>query len=162
MYKKPDIFPHPGPTISVTLMKNEPDRQDLILSVIAYATICFCRSLWGHKGFLVDLQGLCSHMKGGKYDLESLHMVVPLLGRFKNEVGERYHLILLASVTKSGLKPRELVEESLIGVRELAGHTQGPAFCDKLGHKEKSSVYNEVVLEGLMGVQARHPDLIPD
>lgn len=140
---------------------DEPARQNLIISVIAYSTICFCGSLRGHEGFLVDLQGLRMHLNDGKLDMEDPHVVVPLLGRFKNEVGERFHLVLLASTTRSGLEPRAWIE-ALVRVRESEGRTQGPAFCDHDGNKEKTSVYNDVISEALLRVQARRGDLIPD
>jgi hypothetical protein len=49
----------------------------------------------------------------GKTQNEKAHVVAPFLGRFKNELGEWYHLILLAATTASGLNPREWLESGL-------------------------------------------------
>ena len=59
-------------------------------------------------------------------------MVAPLLGRFKNEIGERYHLVLLALVTQSGIQMRYWLEK-LVEVRFQEGRIRGPALCDEQG-----------------------------
>jgi hypothetical protein len=41
---------------------------------------------------------------GSQY-LEFPHLVVPLLGRLKGEMGERYHMMILARETASGFQP---------------------------------------------------------
>jgi hypothetical protein len=43
-------------------------------------------------------------MQDGTRHKEHKYVMVPLLGRFKNEIGEQYHLTPLAAETKSGLK----------------------------------------------------------
>ncbi len=138
------------------------ERMRLIISVIAYSTICFCASLRGHEGFYVDLHGLRLHINKGRCvtgDGKIPHVVVPLLGRFKNEVGERHHLIFLASKTATELEPRRWIE-ALIRVREAEGRINGPAFVASDGCVEDSSVYQAVIVEALIRVQAKRSDLI--
>ncbi len=51
----------------------------LIISVIAYSTICFCAALQGHEGFYVDLLGLRLHINKGRWvegDGKVPHVVV--------------------------------------------------------------------------------------
>jgi hypothetical protein len=73
---------------------NEGEHHQWI-SLGAYSTLCFCGSLRANKGFLLDLNGLRRYLNEGKDPNDSRpHVVAPLLGRFKNEIGERYHLIL--------------------------------------------------------------------
>ena len=52
----------------------------------------------------MELDGLLKYnqpiKKSGKFEF----IMVPLLGRFKGETGERYHLTPLAAVTKSGIQ----------------------------------------------------------
>jgi hypothetical protein len=69
-------------------------------SLGAYSVLCFCASLQGNEGFLLDLYGLRLYLDEGR-EPQCLkpHVIAPLLGRFKNEIGERYHLVLLAPVT---------------------------------------------------------------
>lgn len=122
------------------------ERKRLMVSVLAYVTICFCASLQGHEGFYVDLHGLRTHMHKGRENTSGTipHVVIPLLGRFKNEVGERHHLVFLASSTKMGLQPRKWVE-ALIRVRESEGRFNGPAFVAIDGFVEESRTYEKLL-----------------
>ena len=88
------------------------------------------------------------------------HVVAPLLGRFKNEIGERYHLVLLAPVTRSGLPVRFWLEQ-LVAVHAREGRTRGPAFCDALGKIAYSGVYESRFFKILTEIQERNGDLIP-
>jgi hypothetical protein len=121
------------------------------ISLGAYSALCFCGSLRGNEGFLLDLYGLRLYLNEGKNPNDPrAHVVAPLLGRFKNEIGERYHLILLAPLTKSGIQTRYWLEE-LVNARFREGRTRGPAFCDDKGHVTYSSLYeprfHEVLIE---------------
>ena len=129
-------------------------------SVGAYCALCFCASLRGNEGFLLDLHGLRLYIKEGLEPCDRPHVVAPFLGRFKNEIGERYHLLLLAPETQSGIRVRFWLE-SLIGVREQEGRLRGPAFCAADGQVEYSGTYEARFHEALAEVQFRRPDLIP-
>eukprot|EP00957_Ditylum_brightwellii_P146538 11156334-Ditylum_brightwellii.AAC.1 len=55
----------------------------------------------------MEIQGLLQHLQDGKMeDPESRHVITALLGKFKGELGERWHLLLLAETTQSGFRPR--------------------------------------------------------
>jgi hypothetical protein len=75
-----------------------------VASVGAYSLIAFCGSFQGPEVFLVDLHGLMKYMKDEPKYREKEYVIIPLLGRFKNELGEQYHLTPLIRETKSGLK----------------------------------------------------------
>jgi hypothetical protein len=96
----------------------------------------------------------------GKTQDEKAHVVAPLVGRFKNELGERYHLILLAATTASGLNPREWLEW-LVMVRQEEGWMRGPAFCDEAGLVAYSRNYEGLFIEVLADIQEERPELIP-
>jgi hypothetical protein len=87
------------------------------------------------------------------------HVVIALLGRFKNEVGEKYHLAPLAAETKSGLKVRLWVGRVL---EEYAciGINRGPMFRTSGGFPIKAGVFEEVLILRLERTQAERPDLI--
>jgi hypothetical protein len=57
----------------------------------AYITIAFYGSLRGSEVFLVDLHGLWEYLTELN-DPEINYVIVPLLGRFKGETGDKYHL----------------------------------------------------------------------
>eukprot|EP00957_Ditylum_brightwellii_P201996 15328118-Ditylum_brightwellii.AAC.1 len=62
-------------------------------------------SLWGNKGFRMEIQGLLEHINQGQDEPTELnHVVLPLLGKLKGEHGKRWHLLLIAEDTTSGGK----------------------------------------------------------
>eukprot|EP00957_Ditylum_brightwellii_P159747 12158793-Ditylum_brightwellii.AAC.1 len=59
----------------------------------------------------MELNGLLQHLKDRKEEEAELrHVVIPLLGEFKWEKGEHWHLLLLADITASGFKLRTWTE----------------------------------------------------
>jgi hypothetical protein len=111
------------------LLTIDNEERSLLCGVAAYSAISYGASLRGNEGFLLDLFGLRQHINKGKHDWEHPHVAAPLLGRLKGEDGERYHMLLIASVTQSGLKIRQWLEQ-LVLMRERQGRFHGPAFCD--------------------------------
>jgi hypothetical protein len=53
----------------------------------------------------VDVVGFLKYLFAGGEHEECPHVVVPLLGRLKGETGVRYHTVIFARVTNSGLEP---------------------------------------------------------
>jgi hypothetical protein len=101
-------------------------------------------------------------MKYAKDDLkhgEKEYVIIPLLGRFKSELGEQYHLTPLIAETKSGLKLKLWVQR-LIEVRLVEGRTNGPAFGFEGKHSLGSGKYEQEILERLQSIQSTRPDLI--
>eukprot|EP00957_Ditylum_brightwellii_P137321 10468990-Ditylum_brightwellii.AAC.2 len=56
-------------------------------------------ALRGNEGLMMDTQGLIQHKNDGKFEeKEDLkHVIIPLLGEFKGEQGERWHLLMVHS-----------------------------------------------------------------
>ena len=106
----------------------------------------------------LDLCGLRKYIQAGTTDEEEDHLVVPLLGRFKGETGERYHLLAVASETASGLTPR-FWAETLILCRENQGLTAGPAICNMDGSQCKMRDLEPLFLELLETIREEHPKL---
>lgn len=87
-------------------------------------------------------------------------MIVPLLGRFKGETGEKYHPTPLAAETLSGLRVRDWINH-LVEIREVEGRYCGPAFCDKDGSMARSKQYELPIMDRLAGIQEHLTNLIP-
>ena len=136
----------------------EGEAKTELICVKAYAVLCYCGSLRGNEGFMLDLKELIYCIPKGK-SANPAHVIAPLRGRFKNEVGDREHQVVLPPETDSGIRPREALED-LVRVRRAQGRVKGPAFCGMNGRVVKSSVYEMIILDALAGVQARRPDLI--
>ena len=136
------------------------DRKRWISVVGCYLLVSFACSLRGNEGFMIDFFGLRSHIMDGRFESEvEPHVVIPLLGRFKNEVGQRLHLMLSVSVTKSGFRVRDWVER-LVATLWKEGKKDGPAICDKDGYVVESGRMNQEFREQLAIVQSVRPDLI--
>mmetsp|Transcript_9798 Transcript_9798/g.14171 ORF Transcript_9798/g.14171 Transcript_9798/m.14171 type:complete len:202 (-) Transcript_9798:497-1102(-) len=112
----------------------------------AYSIIAFCGTFRGHEVFLVDLDGLL------QYASTSDCVIIPLLGRYKGEDHDRFHLTPLAAETDSGLEVRTWINR-LIDVRIKHGETNGPAFRDDKGNIIKPKIIEDGILEVLARIQ---------
>jgi len=140
----------------------DPGTQLYISSLGAYSVIAFCGSFRGPEVFLTDLFGLRKYLDTPQSVQEIPHVIIPLLGRLKNENGEKYHLTPLCSTTSSGL-PVETWVRRLVKCQAHFGRYQGPAFTTLLGTPAYTQTFEMGILDRLQAVQARHPDLIaPD
>lgn len=95
---------------------------------------------------MVDLDGLLHY--AGTEDF----VMIPLLGRYKGEDHERYHLTPLAAETNSGLEVQTWVHR-LIDIRIKRGETNGPAFRNDKGGMIKPKVIEDGLLEILARIQ---------
>jgi len=125
----------------------------------AYSVIAFCGSFRGPEVFLVDLFGLRKYLEENLSVDGKPYVIIPLLGRFKNELGEQYHLTPLIATTKSGLRVRRWVQR-LVEVRSLEGRCHGAAFADAAGTVQYAW-YERELLERFQAIQHSHPDIIP-
>jgi hypothetical protein len=134
------------------------ERSDLA-AIGAYAVFAFCGSFRGPEVFLVDLHRLI------KYTDENLKVngkefiILPLLGRFKNELGDQYHLTPLIAETRSGIKVK-LWAQRLIEARRSELCSRGPAFGNEDGCT-RYGWYDREILERFQAVQQERPDIIP-
>jgi hypothetical protein len=109
---------------------------------------------------LVDLYGLA------KYGDESLvsdgidYVIVPLLGHFKTELGEQYHLTPMVATTRSGIQIKSWIQR-LLQVKKEAGVNRGPAFVGPFPGGWAYGWYERELLEHFHQIQAQRPDIIP-
>ena len=125
--------------------------------------IGFVLSLRGPECLMVESHGLISHLhyglKTNEEEIDIPFVVIPLLGRFENEEGERWHLMLSVSVTKSGFQVRrwmERVAEILVEENRFSG----PAFCQQDGACIQMSKIDQEFHTQLEKVQISHPSLV--
>jgi hypothetical protein len=125
----------------LALIKEEAEEQNRpitreYLKVGAAVATAVCASLQGPEVFMMELAALRKHINMGRrgilpmdpmkpgLDLSSaLHVFVTLLGELKRELGFKYHLMVLASTTSSGIELRWWIE-TLIWIREEEGCVQ--------------------------------------
>jgi len=138
----------------------DPHHQLHISSLAAYSVICFCGSFRGPEVFLVDLFGLRKYLSTPRHASELAYVIIPLLGKLKNEYGERYHLTPLSSTTSSGLQV-ELWVRRLVQGQAHFQRFQGPAFCTRSGSPAFTKDFELDILDRLHIIQQQHPELIP-
>ena len=84
-------------------------RRRWIATAGAYFTISFVMALRGNETFMLHLKGLREYIDQGRND-SIPHIVVPLLGRFKGEDYQRYHILLAPNKSDSGFECRKWLE----------------------------------------------------
>jgi len=83
------------------------------------------------------------------------HVVVPLMGRFKNETGERNLVLVLANETNGGLKVRKWIDRFTALLKlEDQGSSTGPSICDEAGMAPERNLINDELHAALSIVQA--------
>ena len=88
--------------------------------------------------------------------------MIPLMGRFKNETGERNLLMVLVNETRSGLRIRRWVDKfSGLLKTEGRGLEPGPAVCNPDGYCMESWRLNDELHEMLERLRTRSPAVIP-
>jgi len=136
-------------------------RKEQATLMGAYSVIAFCGSFQGHEVCLVDLHGLIKYARMDLVEGGHKYVLIPLLGRFKNEDGECYHLTPLAWSTASGLQVGLWVEH-LVDLKLTHGLQRGPTFSDHRGHPLDTRWLELELLDRLHIIQGERPDLIPE
>ena len=75
-------------------------------------------------------------MEVGKLHAEHPHLIVPLLGRIKGETGERYHMMILARETQSGIRAG-LWADRVAAANKERKRERGPVLRNKKGVRAK-------------------------
>ncbi len=124
----------------------------------AFYLIAYCCALRGEEVPLADLFGIRRHwLESGKH--EQKHVVVALLGRFKGETGEGYHLMPIVSVTPRGLQPRLWIGR-LLQIYEEKGINHGPLFRGADGRRCKAGDFETQFFERLEYIKLAKPQLM--
>jgi hypothetical protein len=79
-----------------------PQKRFLLAREGAFYVIAFSCGLRGEEVPLADLTGVTKHWDKAT-TADPPHVIVALLGRFKGELGENYHLLPIVPLTGSGI-----------------------------------------------------------
>jgi len=153
------VFENYERELSRSSLTNERSRE-IIMAGVGFACL-FCAALRGGELLLVEASELCRRIREGKSHPKHPFVVVPLMGQFKGENGERNLMFLLANRTKSGIEMRRWLEQlSGVLIAENRHQSAGPAFCDRLGFVCDRGVLNGELHQALRKVQSDRSDLI--
>lgn len=178
--KRQEALPIKTIVLMLQLVKRDADEKDdkyadCLYKFGALVAILTAGSLRGYEGFFLDLAGTRGHISSGQLgcipknfrsrpllteeEIDRLPSVcICLLGKFKGETGERYHSIVLANTTTSGIETRWWVERLLM-VCEEEGRTSGFAFYEPDGSPPNSTEYNALFRQYLCRMQRDHPEV---
>ena len=133
------------------------ERKRAIMG-LAYSVISFSASLRGSEGLKLHWDTLVRLFERGSQSDKSHtgkvpHVVIPLMGRFKGEAGERCHLIPLSNKSTSGIPIRESVKMLITCRNQELSNRSSWAFTGKDGLKLRFNEMNEIILECLERVK---------
>lgn len=135
-------------------------RRDLVMAGAAFVAL-FGGALRGGEILLAEATELVKRQEDGKYHSKHPHVVLPLMGRFKGETGERNVLLVMANTTSSGLEIRKWIERLGTLLRREGRHRAvGPAFCTRTGFVFERWRLNGILHETLGKIQVNRPDLL--
>ena len=142
-------------------------RKRHIIVTFSYFMACFGASLRGNEGLYLEGSSLCDLVHCGNSTIEKSnglgHISLPLLGRFKNELGEAKHVAVVVNTSTSGLEYRKWIERLVwILIREGKENDAGPAFCRIDGSMMRSYELDAEFHKSLRKVRDGRPDLIPE
>jgi len=132
---------------------------ELTAMVGAYAVIAFAGSFRGNEVFLADMHGVRKYLRSTEPPEDAV--IIALLGRFKGETGERYHLAPLVAQTSSGIPIKKWVT-CLVERQERRGYYRGPLFGDRSGQVVKPKIIELELMDKLQRVQNTRRGIIPE
>ena len=130
------------------------ERRRLLTMVGGYIAVTYTYSLRGNEGFWVDGDRLREGIKIGKSAEPIPHVLLPVIGFFKSESGERMHVFSLANKTQSGIEVR-LWLERVVEVLTKENKRFCPAFCDEEGFMLQSADVEQIMHPLLIELQGR-------
>ncbi len=138
-------------------------KRDLIIGGAAFVSL-FVGALRGEEIFMAEAEEFCKRIKSGKHDDKCSYVLLPLMGRFKHETGERNIIFSFASTTEgSGIPVRKWLERlAALLLREEKHEEVGPAFCDVSGYSYSRWKLNEELHHQLSELRSRRPELIAE
>ena len=140
----------------------EADRKREIIIFAGTFVILFAGALRGGEVLMLEVSEFVKRRDDGRNLRENGHVVIPLMGRFKNETGERNLVIVLANLTKGGLPVRKWIDRfTALLLMEEKHRSTGPAICDKEGYALSGGMLNNELREMLKQVQSITSDIIP-
>ena len=139
------------------------DRKRFMLICGAAFVILWGGALRGGEIMMMEASELITRRLDGKDEGRFGHVVIPLMGRFKNETGERNLIIILTNITKGGIYIRKWVEALANMLLTEGRHkTVGPAICDKNGFQIEMWKLNVELQSMIHKIKETNPILIPD
>jgi hypothetical protein len=145
------------------LDENVPNKRKRFIVVCSGAfVILWAGALRGGEIFMLESSEFVRRRDDGRNKERDGHVIIPLMGRFKNETGERNLLMVLANITNGGLDIRKCVDRfTSILMIEGKGEKTGPAVCNENGDSMERWRLNNELHDVMEKVQALENDVVP-
>jgi hypothetical protein len=122
-----------------------------------FLVVAFGLGLCGEEVVEMNIAGLLKYFEAGRDHL-SPHVMIPLLGRFKGETGEQWHLLPIVWKTRSRIEAGTWAS-GLVELLLERNRRHGCVFADKKGKQTKASTLKQRFFEELHWVRMQYPDL---
>jgi hypothetical protein len=135
-------------------------RRKENIEIAMFLITGFGLGLRGEEIVKMDVAGFLTYFEAGQDHQAHLNVMIPLLGRFKGETGERWHLLPIVWRTRSGSDVglwATCLKESLAERRWVNGFV----FSNNHGKQMKASTLEPRFYEQLHWVKIRYLDLFP-
>lgn len=152
----------------LSLKTTSAKTRRMLVMAGSYFMLLYGCSLRGHEGLFLEGSDFVKMIGEGKDGIVNAtgrkiadgHVCAPLLGRFKTEIGEQKHVMVMINQSKSGLKFRMWLERlAELLVSEGKQDVAGPAFCQQNREMIMSYQMNEVLHNLLEELAEVRPDL---
>lgn len=138
------------------------ERKRFVVVCSGAFVILWAGALRGGEVFMVEVTEFIKRRDDGRDREIDGHVVVPLMGRFKNETGERNLLLILANCTNGGLEIRKYLDRfTAVLMKEDRQERVGPAVCDHNGVVLGRRELNDELHEAMEKLQEVGSTLIP-
>ena len=138
------------------------ERLRTIIVCSAAFVILFAASLRGNEVLMLERTEFVKRRNAGKTgSKDTEHVVIPLMGRFKGEDGDRNSLLVVARKSKSGLDISRWIDQlSALLEMEDKNDGVGPAICFENGSPMSSKFLDSELRSVLSVIQEASPKLI--
>jgi hypothetical protein len=123
--------------------------------VIAAGFLCGLR---GEEIMKVDLGGLIKYLETGRNHGACPHLIVALLGRLKGETGERYHMMIMARESWSGIVGGVWADR-VVEVNQRNHRIKGYVFTKGRARQAKIADFEDEFINRLESLQLIRPGL---
>jgi hypothetical protein len=131
-----------------------------IVEIAIFLVAAYGLGLRGEEVVKLDVAGFLTYFEAGRDHRTLPHVMVTLLGRFKGETGERWHLLPIVWKTRSGIEVgvwATRLRESLLERNRLNGFV----FANSRGKQVKASTLEPRFYTLLHWVKIRFSSLFP-
>jgi hypothetical protein len=137
--------------------KNEKERKRIADMGLLISAGFLC-GLRGEEIMKIDLGGLIKYLEAGRGHSECPHVIVALLGRLKGETGERYHMMVMARESASGIIGG-IWADRVVEVNRSIDRTKGWVFTKGRARQAKIANFEDEFINRLEGLRIVRPGL---